>query len=244
MWKSQKGCSAMKKLYVLFFVLLLMPVMPAHAQDAEGVTEETAEQSGAEEQSREEQQDAIMERLRNNNPYLEKLRKASIEFIKDIPEDAVKPLFMIRESYGIIHSIHSVKRDIGNAVDQCAEANPDMAEDMNGRFEAWSDEVTPALEEQDEKLKAVIQKQAYKDPQEINEYLGLIDEAAAYADEMLDKQVVTSEEACTSLMNSMDSTEENIVELLVKTPIPELTEDGTAPAEDTPEETGIDSESE
>lgn len=164
--------------------------------------------------------------IHDQNPYLEKLRKASIDFIKDVPEDGVKPLLLIRQSYGIVQSVHAVIRDVGDAVKQCGDANADMNAPMDKRYASWKSAVTKELDVQDKKLNAAIDAQSYKKPADFRAYLKIIDDAAAYADKRLDKQVVTTPEACQSLMKSMDGTQKNIVSLLGQTPIPEFNADG------------------
>lgn len=221
------------------FVMLLLVMFTvagggyAAAQDAK---EETKSESVQQEEAK---RDKVVERLRNNNPYLDALHKASVAFIKDVPDEGVATLLRIREVYGIIRSIHQVKRDVGNAVKLCGEANEDLKTDMDARFDEWSKLVTPAVGEQEKKLDAVIKKQAYKTEEEVRDYLKHIDDAAEYADKMLDKQVVTTPKACTGLRDSMDKTGPNIVQLLEQTEMPPLNEDGTA----TPENKGEEEES-
>ncbi len=219
----------MKYLNSILLALLLVTAtvtVPANAQDKAEATE--AQQDDSSQKEEKKADDPVLEQLRANNPYLDKLQEASVEFIKDVPDDGVKALYLIREAYGILRSVHSVKKDVGHAVDLCGKENSDLEGDMDSRFKEWSDNVTPALKTQDEKLDALIKKQSYKKPKDVKSYLKNIDNAAEYADKMLDKQVVTTPDACQSLLESMDRTETNIVELLGQTAMPELNDDGTA----------------
>jgi hypothetical protein len=224
----------MKKILSLLLVMFLFTVaLPVYAQD----------QAAEENPQTQAQQDEVLKHLREQNPYLEKLRKASIEFIKEVPEDGIKPLFMIRESYGIIRSVYAVQRDVGHAVELCGNDNPDLKEEISARFSQWNQAVEPVLKDQDKNLQAAIEKQSYKNSKDVNAYLDNIDDAAEYADKMLDKKVITTEEACKSLLASMDRTEGNIVSILDEVPIPALDAEGKAIYEGDDEDSSEEEES-
>ena len=150
---------------------------------------------------------------------------------------------MIRESYGIIRSVYAVQRDVGHAVELCGNDNPDLKEEISARFSQWNQAVEPVLKDQDKNLQAAIEKQSYKKPKDVNAYLDNIDDAAEYADKMLDKKVITTEEACKSLLASMDRTEGNIVSILDEAPIPALDAEGKAIYEGDDEDSSEEEES-
>ena len=72
------------------------------------------------------------------------------------------------------------------------------------------DAVTP----QEKKLQASLSADFFEEPQKIKTYFDTIDKMASFADENIEKQPVTTEKACRSLMKSMDRTEEALVKLL------------------------------
>lgn len=232
----ERAC-AMKYLNSIFLMLMFAAVALAGsglaaAQDA---AKDTKSETKQEEKAK---QDQVMDQLMNNNPYLDKLHEASVAFIKDVPEDGVKTLYMIRESYGVIRSVHQVDKDVAHAVELCGAANEDLKGDIDARYKEWNAQVMEALGTQEKNLNAVIKKQAYKTEKEVRDYLKNIDAAAEYADKILDKRVVTTPEACNGLRDSMDKTGPNIVTLLGQLEMPPLDEDSKAVVEDKAENKG------
>ena len=54
----------------------------------------------------------------------------------------------------------------------------------------------------------------FDNPKQVREYLDAIDEMAEYADDRLEKKVVTTPEACRHLIDSMDKSSEVILGLI------------------------------
>jgi len=151
------------------------------------------------------------------NPYLAQIDTKARALAANLSADEAQALAQIRESFGLIRSVRAVRKSVAGAVQQCGDTNPDMKEAMDMRFQRWSYNLRPVLEAQEQKLEqAVSAPQRFDEPAEIKAYLDIIDKAADHAERHLGTQVVTTPEACQSLLNSMDRTEENLLNLLAQ----------------------------
>lgn len=152
--------------------------------------------------------------LRSENPYFEKLKDKSAELVKVLGEPELRHLYRIREGFGVTRAVKMVRSDVGDAVKACGKENPDMKPDMEGRFEAWTNAVDPVLKDKEDAINAAIQGQSYIKPKEIKDYLKLIEQSAEHANKNIDKQIVTTHEACESLLKSMDKTQDVVSDLI------------------------------
>jgi hypothetical protein len=114
----------------------------------------------------------------------------------------------------MVRAVKLVRGDVENAITQCREKNPDMDSAMKERFTKWSGAIDPVLSDNDKKMKESLASGLFKDPVRVQEYLDAIDSMAKHADEKTDKQVVTTKEACDSLLKSMDNTEPGLTKIL------------------------------
>jgi hypothetical protein len=85
---------------------------------------------------------------------------------------------------------------------------------MNERFSSWTATVDPAVKTKEAEIESAILAQAYVKPKEIWDYLKLIEQTADYANRQIDKQIVTTPEACGGLLQSMDKTEKVVTDLV------------------------------
>lgn len=129
--------------------------------------------------------------------------------------------FVMRNKHGVIRSVGVVRRDIGNAVKACGKANPDMKATMDTRFKSWEAAVLPVIDLADKFLKEEIETQKVVFPSDFKHVLKLNDKAYEYGESKIEKQPVTSAEACENLLESMDRTENKMVELLQDMLLPE-----------------------
>ena len=69
-------------------------------------------------------------------------------------------------------------------------------------------------------LQKAIDTQTYTQPAKIRGYFKALDDAALYAEKKFDKRVITTEDACKSLLQSMDGTEENVAGIMSELKVP------------------------
>ena len=189
-------------LAALFAVSLLLGTAPAIA--AEDATAETA--NAVETQSK--------PSSASTNPYIDRLDKKSKEIGSKLQPKELEHLYYIREGFGVLRAVFMVKRDVGTAVKACARDNPALRDGIEKRFADWSAAVDPVMTEKQNTIDAAINGQTYIKPKEIKDYMKLIEQAADYANRSIDKQVITTPEACNNLAASMDRTQDVVAKLL------------------------------
>ena len=148
------------------------------------------------------------------NPYLAKIEAKTKELGEKLQKPEVEHLYFIREGFGVTRAVKVVRRDVSAAVKACAKANPDMKDPIQKRFDEWAGMVDPVLAAKEKEIDAAVTGQTYAKPKEIKDYLKLIEQAADHANKSIDKQIVTTPDACESLQRSMDKTQEIVSELL------------------------------
>ena len=148
------------------------------------------------------------------NPKMDEVREMAEKLSKSLSEKEVSSLAMVRDGFGMIRSVELAQETVEDAIEACAKANPDMADDLNARHDAWEDAIDAAIDAQEDNLDAAISKKIFKDPDAIEDYLDAIEDAAEYTESNIEKQLITSESACKNLKDSMDGTQETITTLL------------------------------
>lgn len=149
-----------------------------------------------------------------DNPYLPKIEKATNDLGDKLDKNALKHLYYVREGFGATRAVMLVRRDIDAAVKACGKANPDMKADIDQEFAKWTGEVDPIVKQNETMINRAIADQTYIKPKEIHDYLKLIQQAGEHANKVIDKQIVTTPEACESLEKSMDRTRTAVSKLL------------------------------
>ena len=152
--------------------------------------------------------------LKSDNPYLVKLDLRSKEFAQKLGGEELKHLYHVRESFGATQAVKIVRRDVLAAVKACSKANPGLKKPMGERFASWAASVDPVVQNKEAEIESAITAQTYTKPGEIRNYLKLIEQTADYANKQIDKQIVTTPEACESLMKSMDKPEKVVTDLV------------------------------
>lgn len=160
------------------------------------------------------EQPAPAEQATVDNPYLPQIEKKTEELGNKLDKPALEHLYYIREGYGVTRVIAIVRSDVDAAVKACGKANPDMKADIDAQFASWKGKVDPVVKEKEKAIDAAINEQTYIKPEEIKDYLKLIEQAGQHANKDLDKQIVTTPEKCKDLMDSMDETQAVVAKLL------------------------------
>ena len=192
----------MKMMFLLPVLALAMMVSapPSHAaaDDKDAAMEKAAQEDIAQ----------------GNNPHLPKLVEKAKEIGDNLDRMALAHLYTMREAYGVLRAVEIVRRDVDTAVKACGKANPDMRKAINDRFAAWAGKIDPVVKAKQAEIDAAIRQQDYAMSKDINEYFKLIRQTAEHANRNIDKQVVTTPEACNGLLQSMDRTEDVVSTLL------------------------------
>lgn len=145
---------------------------------------------------------------------IDTLRDYTVSLIDGMDEDRLRYIYEIRLRHGYQRATQVVRRDVGAAVKKCTAAHPALDADMTGAFDAWTGAVDPLLKDSQDALKKMIAAQNFVAPGKLEKLLDLVDKAGEFTEKQNPKTVVTTEEACTKLLNSMSDTRENISRLL------------------------------
>jgi hypothetical protein len=180
----------MKKLLFLFSVLLIsVSGLPAFAAD--------------EKQSEEPPRNEALE--------------AAQDFMKDLDETSQRHFSVLHGNYNLIKVVETVRESVDEAVAACGKANPEMKEALGNRFGEWKEAVRPVMKEADANVENMILAQDYAKPKEIRSFLKMVDKARKKQRDAVERVPVVTPEACQSLLEKMDDTQENMVRLLKAT---------------------------
>lgn len=146
---------------------------------------------------------------------------AENKLIDTLPQKGKEAFYVMRNKHGILRSVRVVSRDVGKAVKACGKANPDMKKTMDGRYADWKGAVHPILDTAEKFLNEEIDAQKVVFPSDFRYILKMNDKAFEYSEKQIEKEPVTSAEACQSLLDSMDRTENDLIELLQDALLPE-----------------------
>jgi hypothetical protein len=166
----------------------------------------TAQPYAARAQDAKQEADAAIEKAIAGNPYKEKMQQKAQQLSAALSEKEVQDLAVLLQSFGMVRSVRVAHDKVNNAVDKCAEANGDLKADITDRYKDWDGRLTPKIALQEKRMEDVLSSSRFAHAQDVRDYLDLIDDAAKYADEQQKTEVVTTPEACKSLMESMDKT--------------------------------------
>lgn len=143
-----------------------------------------------------------------------KWRAEESALIENLSDNDKQLYFILRNKQGVIRAIRVVKSDIGGAVQECGQKNPEIQDEMSTRFKGWKNSVDPLLKTADKYLKQEINEQGFVSKKDFKRVVKLNDEAFDYQESLADKNYVTTLEACKDLIKSMDNTEEDMLRLM------------------------------
>ncbi len=144
------------------------------------------------------------------NPVVE----AAKAFTDGLDEPSLRHFNTIYGNYNMVRVVEAVRGSIDSAVRACGEANPDMKEQMDTRFDGWAAEVNPILKEADSNIDNLVLAQDYAQKKDFEKFFKLIDKTRDEAEKEVKKIPVTSPEACGYLLKNMDKTQAQMTELL------------------------------
>lgn len=140
--------------------------------------------------------------------------KAENKLLATLPTENQKVFFILRNKHSVIRTINIVHRDIKSAVKACGKENPEIKKEMNTRLNEWENSIFPILKEAEKFLKQELKEQQAFYATDYKHVTKLNDEAYKFSESKIEKKPVTSEEACRGLLESMDNTEDKLINLL------------------------------
>jgi len=143
--------------------------------------------------------------------------EAAREFMKDLDEPSQRHFSVFHGNYNLIKVVETVRESVDEAVDGCGDANPDMKDALETRFDEWKDAVKPVLEDADANVKNMILAQDYAKPKDLRKFMKMIDKARKKQSKDVKKVAVVTPEACQNLLEKMDDTQPNMIKLLQAT---------------------------
>lgn len=146
---------------------------------------------------------------------------AENKLIDPLSDKDKESIFILRNKHSMMKVTRVVEKDIENAVESCSKNNPDIKDKMNARFKQWQSAVNPILDNAEKQLEKDIEAQKIVDADAFEDMLDLHDEAYEEGEKQTVKQPVTTKEACEGLLASMDNTEDNMIQILQQTLLPE-----------------------
>lgn len=149
-----------------------------------------------------------------DNPHLKEMNDQAEALSKTLTKEEAALLGQIRDNFGIIRSIEVARKSVKQAAAMCSEKNPDLKDEMTKHQKEWHENIGASLDRQQKSLDKSITKKRFADPKAIKTYFETIDNAARFADNDIEKTIVTSPEACKNLMNSMAETQKTITGML------------------------------
>lgn len=148
------------------------------------------------------------------NPSVKAVNDKAAALAKNLSADEIKTLGQVRENFGYLRSIGIALESVEDATKQCGQKNSSMKKEMTSRHKLWAEKIAKAKAAQETSLDAALTEKNFKDPAPVKDYLDAIDAMARDSEKKIEKQVVTTPEACKSLQESMDNTEQVILKIL------------------------------
>lgn len=191
-------------LATLFFTFLTSPVLAK--DDAKKLAEENKKKVQAE--------------IKKDTPVTEWMSSENA-LLKRLPKQNQKIFFIFRNKYSVIRAVETVRRDVGNAVTACSKNNKDMKKTMKARYKQWTGSINPILKDAKKFLELELKEQEAFYITDFRHITKLNDKAYKFSESQVKKTPVTTKEACQGLLESMDRTEENLINILQDVLLPE-----------------------
>jgi hypothetical protein len=231
------------------FVMSMALYAPA-SFGADAVTEKPAREKAASEEAAKEAtkdaQDAAEQKaakdiaagVQEHQQAAQKVFEQTKKIAQGLSPAQQQHFFILYNNYNMIGTVKMVQGDIGKAVAACGKENPELKEKMDSRYKTWSEAIDPVVKESEGNVNNMVIAQDYAKPEELKDVFKGLDDTRKLANAQIEKTPVTTKDACEYLLNTMDDTQENFVQLLRRTlmsPPPvapakdEAKKEGTAP---------------
>ncbi len=138
-------------------------------------------------------------------------------FTADFGKNEKKHFMAMYGSYNLISVVNIVRTDVEEAIEKCADKNPDMKDALKSRYKDWDASLEPVMDEAQGNLDNMIKVQDYAKEGDIEDFFEFLDEQREAKTEDIKKVPVTTPEACEHLRSAMDKTQEQLIALLRST---------------------------
>ena len=156
----------------------------------------------------------------SSNPHIQKAQDKAVEIAKSFTPVEIENLSVIKDGFGIIRAVQVTNKSVSNTVKKCGQDNPEMKAEMDAEYSTWNGRVITTLNNREKDMKTAINDGRFSKPKEVTNFLELIDKAAQYADDKMEKQIISTPSACDSLKESMDDTAGKLETLLTELKFP------------------------
>lgn len=138
------------------------------------------------------------------------------ELLDKLDENEVRQFSAIRSTHGTIRAVENVQESVKFAVNACAQANPDLKDQITSRHDNWRAALRPTLKKAKSKLEKMILLQSYSKPSDVRNYLAMFDKAILDQNKAIKAVPITDKAECQRLIKKMDQTEDELNKLLVE----------------------------
>lgn len=145
-----------------------------------------------------------------------KLDARTKQIMEGLDQNQLRQLGAIRESHGTIKTVENVQDSVKKAVAACTAKNPEIADQMNSRFDNWRRALRPTMKQAQSKLEKMILLQSFAKPSEVRSYLKMFDDAIAASYAKVKSVPITEKGECEKLTASMDKTEDQLIKLITE----------------------------
>jgi len=186
----------------LFSLLLLTLTVPAFAQTPAASPEVSA---------------AVTQ---SGNPHMQKAQDKAVEIAKTFTPVEIENLNVIKDAFGIIRAVQVTGKNVDTAVKKCGKDNPEMKAEMDAEYALWKGSIGTMLSDKEKIMKMSINDGRFSKPKEVTSFLSLLDKVAQYADDKMEKQILSTPSSCESLKKSMGKTSSKLEEMLSQLSFP------------------------
>lgn len=202
-----------------FLALTCAPVSGAFAEEQKGGA--TAEASATEAQIQGGGETSKRSDPEIDDPVVKEkqsaLNKKYVSVMATLDTREVQHFAVVIVNYNLVSTVKAVQEDISNAVEACAQHNPEIADAVNARFAKWKEVVGVSMGEAQANVNNMVLAQDYLPQNEYENIFGLIEDVRKYNSSRFEKTPVTTPEACEFMLSKMDETQEHMVSMLKAT---------------------------
>ena len=120
-------------------------------------------------------------------------------------------------NYNIYSMVKSVRDDVSQAAQGCAENNPELKRGVTSKFSNWDRVVGARLKESLANIETLSLAQNYLSQANVKAIFAQVDKVRSINSSRFETTPVTTPEACEFMMSKMDETQEQMVQLLQST---------------------------
>lgn len=158
--------------------------------------------------------------IKSDNPHIQKAQDKAVDIAKTFTPAELENLGIIKDGFGIINAVQMTNKSVSTTVKKCGEEHPEMKAEMDAQYNEWKSGVITVLATKEKEMKTAISDGRFSKPKEVTAFLDLLDKAAQYAYDKMDKQPLTTPSACEALRDKMDETASKLEELMAELKFP------------------------